>query len=364
MGPVNVESTAFGNLLRRDRKAIAFDAMAMPVTLRYAFARLRPLANPWVLAPTCLALMTMIFLWEYAQNPARFGVYRSAANASQADLTGLSPLEQALLADIDNISSLQESIPEAGSSPAGSPATADLSLLQRLLEEDPEAEQADTERTVSQYLDGYSFLRGANRNSTPALGSGAVFSRNPRAVTPPAMARSLLVPPRSGEETALSPLALVMQQQAAQAGARGQNLEAGATGDRPLTPGGQGFSGQSFGNGSGFGSSGLGNSGQPFQASPLLLPAAPQMSPPPGTTGYRAPTTALPPVPTPATPLNLAPSAGTNPISPVTPTFPAGGAVVTPQPVIPPPAAVTTPPPGGFIGDGYINTFSNPAGAP
>ncbi|HEY9889878.1 MAG TPA: hypothetical protein V6D02_15845, partial [Candidatus Obscuribacterales bacterium] len=115
-----------------------------------------------------------------------------------------------------------------------------------------------------------------------------------------------------------------------------------------------------------------------------VLPTLPQMSPPPGTTGYTPPASLnlLPPISGSTAPSGFpatgVPSAGgvatptgATGVAPLTtPQVDVSNGYVTPYaPVVPPtPAPTVNPspfgvprPPGSNIGGGYINTFSNPS---
>lgn len=357
--------------------------MAISPSLKYTLARLKPLASPWVIAPSVIGFLMMLFLWEYATNPQRFGGYRAAEDASQADLTGLTPEEQALLANIDNIASLQRGLAAEGAEgtvPLLSQIETDPSLLQQLLGSAPgDSAPEATASPLAQYLDQYRFLGAAGNGNRSGNGSTQA-GQNLVGTTPystllnqsrwadSSTASGTASGPGEGQGTTtrpLSPLEAVMQQQYREGQTSGNtanedNRANGSTArdssQRPASADGRPPSAFLPGVGS-------------------FLPTTPQMSPPPGTTGYTPPANWSPPtVPTapsangvpgaPQTPLNLSPGASNVGGGTVLPTVPGANSYGAPTLSVPAPSAQYSAPPGTYVGDGYINTFSNPSALP
>ncbi len=370
--------------------------MDVPPILRSAIARAKPLARPLFVSSSLFTVLLGIFVWEYTHNPERFGAFEEGEDANaDADLSGLTPDEQALLANIDNISVLQRDlgdVPAEGDSDSDE-IQQDLSLLQELLgtapREGSEGAQATTP-PLSEYLDRYQFLGAPQRAETAATNIySGLFGRNSLSATASNTASNFFAGDRSqNDPTAteanrtISPLEAVLRgydtapnQNAAQGTTTTGNNGGGNTAETA--------SGQRTANTSGIGPNGLpAPVSIPGVAGPFL-PTTPQMSPPPGTTGYTPPasfqiTPTIPNAtgtssngfPNSAFPNNAFPNSSA-PLNLTTPNANVGGGSVLPTtpvvpaaPAIPPAPFSVQRPPGSYIGGGYINTFSNPSGPP
>lgn len=377
--------------------------MAQFPWLRSSLNRLTFLSRPVPLASTLGVLLLSIFLWEYSRNPEWFGSFAQDNGASPEgtlDRSTLTPAEQAAVADIDNLSVLMN---ELGVESGGVPTLQSIAIGQ---DEDENAIASDllslsqpgTTSTANpstsifnQYLEQYQFGRQRPTNLSPAASSNSFT--NSTAAT--GQSGSL-----SPTTVRVNPLTLVLQGQNAlapgmqpsnqtvlEAALQSQNapVATSATDATDNATGTETAIESSLPTGE-FGSQAVTIPGVAFP----VLPTLPQMSPPPGTTGYTAPASLdlMPPLPG-----SNSAGAGLPPVAPLSTVgggtgLPAGTAVPnlnTPQvdvsngytpytPVVPSATPITpgvnpSPfavqrPPGSYIGGGYINTFSNPSGPP
>ncbi len=357
--------------------------------------RLKFFARPLPLVALSGTAIIIAFVVEYRHHPDWFGAYEEEDVAANGlDASGLTAAEQAAGAEIDNLNLLFR---ELGIQGKGSPAiqatpekteTPDRSLLGDLLAlSQPEAMEdtsQDTSNFLNQYLDKYQFL--GNKSSKPAA-SGANSSET--AGNPSITVGTLLFGGNAanGAVSSTQPPVNVLEQalQAQIAQRRTEPATAsGVTESRSpnVTPGTANSTSEATTTLNDDTSSGLTIPGVPFPG----LPTTAQMSPPPGTTGYTAPSSTLlvPPVPrasettnpfVPPSRPNLMPSSAGVPNLPVpsgtagvsTPQVRGGGYVTPVSPVAPiPTPTMVQPPPPPFSadrpqGNGYINTFSNPS---
>jgi|GEM_PF-1867200 len=363
--------------------------------LRAILNRLRFLGRPLPLAGTVGALLLGVFIWDYLRHPEWFGAYENteAGPNEELNLSGLTPDEQVAVSGIDNLTLLfnelgieSNAMPEvqALADPDAEGENTFLSETLALSQPNPASENLSNS-PFTRYLEKYQFGgRLSTANTTPgslgnSLGGTNFFQVNNnssgsdrsaeeiRRLSP--LAAALLNPtgrvnfdrPEEG-----NPLANELRSQFAST-AETENGANGETAASSLPPGQ-------------FGSQTVTIPGIEYP----VLPTLPQMSPPPGTTGYTPPASLelMPPLPgsnranSPAFPGATAPAPGSTgvpsltsspgaslnspqvdvsngyvtPFTPVTPT-------VTPTPVTPAPFTAPRP-----IGGGYINTFSNPSG--
>lgn len=372
-------------------------AMASPSWLRYVLARLSFFTRPVPLVSSLAVVILGIFIWENINHPEWFGTYsqEDAGPNENLDLSGLTPEEQAAVADIDNLTVL---LNDLGLGMEGQPtiqAVPDIADDSNLLEQDllaiatptPEADSQVRQNPFQQYLEQYQF---GGSSSQPVLESSAII-RNGESLNGPT-AEALLTDSPSSQSTALSPLQQALQNSQVSVDESDRPLEAPTSGLEPTDSGQASNSSASAlpveNDSLGLpteqqNTQGLTIPGVPF---PVLSPTV-QTSPPPGTTGYTPPASLGPSPPAGSRPSGL-PTTGTVPPTGVTdaltrpsttPNLDLGAPVVTSSPaapVVPPPtAAPASPsiepspfsvprPPGSVTGGGYINTFSNPSAPP
>ncbi|MEM9817276.1 MAG: hypothetical protein AAF827_12845 [Cyanobacteria bacterium P01_D01_bin.6] len=355
--------------------------------------RLRLFTRPLPLASAVGTLLLGIFIWDYVRHPEWFGAFddNSTGPSEALDLSGLTPEEQAAATDLDNLTLL---LNELGAEPGSSPriqalsedATEQTSFLSEVL---ALGESDGTGSTLqaspfSSYLQQYEFGRNSltfNRaaNSSVTQSGGVNFGEfgrtsrnssttNEQAVNPLSVAlQNQLGLAAAVQVQEDSQLANELRSQAANNQEGSQ--ETGDSVDPDALPPGQ-FSSQT-----------VTIPGVNFP----VLPTLPQMSPPPGTTGYTAPASLelIPPLPGSSSSNSAASSIpstvgvpgstiGTGVPSVNSSEVDVSNGFVTPYtpvvPVVTPaestaPAPFTAPrPPGSYTGGGYINTFSNPSG--
>ena len=365
--------------------------------LRALFNRLRFLGRPLPLATTVGVVLLSVFVWDYLRHPEWFGAFDTteAGPNEDLDLSGLTPEEQAAVSNIDNLTLLfRELGVESGAVPAiqALPDAADEEGTNAFLNETLALSRPNStssalgESPFTRYLDQYRFS-----SNTPT--ANQIGSRSGDRLSDINPFRQPTRNERIQENQPYNPLSAALQNQA------GLSSVAEAEEDTPLANELRSQSTGSRQNGATTADSTGQQSLPPGEFSSQtvtipgvdlpVLPTLPQMSPPPGTTGYTPPSTLelMPPLPgsNRATPSSVP---GTAPLAPAragVPVAPAGGvpSLNTPQvdvsngyvtpftPVgptaAPIPTAAPTPfsvprPPGSNIGGGYVNTFSNPSG--
>ncbi|MBD0269104.1 MAG: hypothetical protein ICV77_12520 [Cyanobacteria bacterium Co-bin8] len=362
--------------------------MAIPTRLRYWLVRFKVLNRPLLWCSGLAVVLLAVVAREYQKNPewlGRFEVEGNAPSTALSDST-LSPDEQASIADIDNPNSLYSDLglgpilpepsPNQGEALAPQPSQDLLSILQSAAPASPtmpEATPGTATGPFASYLEQYRFLGSRNPLSS---GTTQSFLQAPQPGSSLTAQPGLSGPPVTpgSENVVITPLQQAVQQYS------DANSPTGATSPRleqPLTGNGEA------------GSLPTGGSQVPG-ISPATLPGTnqtflrttPQMSPPPGTTGYVPPAVLNLPAPgsvsspaaaplpsaTVVTP-NLSPTSPGQPLpgstmgsSGTTVLPPATGSVYdTPDVVTPPPFSAPRPP-GSHVGGGYIYTFSDPNG--
>ncbi|WP_017299764.1 hypothetical protein [Nodosilinea nodulosa] len=364
--------------------------MSLPPALRYRLVRLQPIGRQ-LRRPTVWGTLAALGLMaavgpQYFNHPEWRSQYdpavASPAVAPGTELGTLSNDDLANLAEVDNLSLLLNQLPPNASSPSDIPAAKGISAAAAdglsLPKATPDDTLGGTESTnpFAQYLERSRFRfnpaasrEAIERDSTMALGSGSLTTGPVFGSSSSETPLPFSSAPAGGPQ--LSPL-----QQALNVG----------SGPRAGQPSGLGAAPDPRAGASGAGSDPAtatsGITPQPWMVEGSLpgvdqrfIRTTPQMSPPPGTTGYAPPPSLSP------TSGTVAPAQGTtNPAAlnldfgaPVT--APAGSgqrqlqpnAIAPSAPVVPSPQPVPAPfsaprPPGVYTGNGYINTFANPSG--
>lgn len=331
--------------------------MVLPSAVRYQMVRLsaisRPLRRPAVWGTLATLGLLAVVVPQYLQNPAWLSQYDADVDSPvvdpSAELGALSSADLADLAEIDNLALLLNQLQPVTAIALDAP-TADSARL-ALPEATPEPEGASP---FAQYLERSQFRVSPAANDSseaspgastlapdqqPPLSNGDAASALPPSPLQQALNNRLSSPaePASATETGTQ---------------NGRTAEAPTSG---LTPPPWMVEGSLPG------------------VDQRFIRTTPQMSPPPGTTGYRPPPGLAP------SPATIAPDqgaiapAGLNLDFAAPVTAPVGGEVRSPQPnpfdnnltapAQPVPAPFSAPrPPGVYTGNGYINTFSNPSG--
>lgn len=360
--------------------------MALPTPVRYWLIRFQRFNRPWIWSGVVLLILGGIVGRQYYLHPEWYGRFNvpedSPAEASLAD-TSLTPEEQAQIADIDNLNTLMQEIGLAPITPDGTetpptPETGDNTLLSLLQKTDAPGLSQDTpmatnESPFADYLDQYKFAGGSSpsqdtqRSPLPTTSSlsQAGLRAEPNYLTNGATTPSLL-------QQAL--MNLSPENRPSDSPPQTEESSDPAPTDQPSEDAFSGLQPPPW-----LVQGSLPGSNQPF------IRTTPEMSPPPGTTGYTIPMGASP-LPTvgstngypslgsatsPAAVPNLSPgslrgitsgSVGTAGAAGTLP--PASGTTYTvPNSTVPEPSPFTVPrPPGSYTGGGYINTFSDPGG--
>lgn len=390
--------------------------MALPPLLRYWLIRLKAWNRPLLWSVGLGLGLLAAVVYQHRLHPEWLGQFEVDGDAP-GQATGnpfLSPEEQAGMAEIDTLADLYRDFGlDTGGTAANTPDAAAIAASEDTLLallQDPErtadpggnrpnsdSDSSDpTADRIRAYLEQYRFLGGSSTNSSSSSSGSSRSSPEPNLL--PGEPSTLRVNPGAGTvpgdptaaatggDLALSPLAqAVLQLRSPEPGENGIASSAlpgdsGLLTGAPQTP--------------------TANS-QPNRAnaSPTQPPwlvegvlpgtrqsfirTVPEMSPPPGTTGYVPPAS-----------LNLLPPGGLAPGQPlgaipltpnlaapttsqgmtISPSGPggsaAGGSVLPPAtgslyeaPALSPPPFTVTRPPGSHSGGGFIYTFSDPKGA-
>jgi hypothetical protein len=345
----------------------------LPLSLRYLKARLRILKRPKVWGSTAGLALVLLFAADYWLHPERYeSIQQNRSTARGEGQTGvdapLSPEGRAIGVELDSLPVLLNEMQQQGDStqPDLNPFSSPTDTADRLLLPSPPAVSDPTARDALNLLSPQSTAPSQSEPAAPGLvqsnsGSPLLGGEPSTTALPPNPLRSALeqqrtapVPPNRSLDTASSG-----QGTSPQATVPTAPLP---TAPLPYLP--QPVPGQSL------------NSVQP--ASRYL----PQTAPPPGTTGYTLPPSLVPPAPATG-------SAYPNPVSPQSvqglpapvsgqppslgqPAYPNGYRApqftyptqpnMQPQPIQPQPVPFSVPrsAPGQAIGNGEINTFSNP----
>lgn len=336
----------------------------------------------WVNRPLLWAggagvVLLAVAVVQYSRHPEWLGPFHRAdvgpSGSQRGDLTAE---EAASLADIDTLSLLQDQIPDsaAGSEATGSltPEASSLLSLEDLLTSGGSISDPTTS-PFADYLDQVRFDRPASANPViPETAAGGTTVDNPFLRDAPF---STAAPTR--EPSALQS-ALDQQFNPPSTSSPGQPQSQATATDPVPSPSTAEDEVPSSAAPTPF-SPGLVQSTLPVSGQTFIR-TSPQMSPPPGTTGYTVPSglSPLPSVSTPPLPIgspvvpdlspdglrgpspspgNFSSSANGLGLPPNTPT---DGAAAPPGV-----APFTVPrPPGSYTGGGYIYTFSNPNGPP
>ena len=249
--------------------------MAKPF-LRYLPARLKPLSAPAVWVPLTIFTLLSVFIWEYYRNPNWFD--RGPILNANPDST-LTPDEQAKLSEIDTVDLLLEG--SRSSTPQSEQANKDV-----LNPVDLEAEAADIDRQLAgrddpfaEYAADYEFPGAKTGAATPTapVTSGDTGQNSPASGT----FNFGDTPSGTPLPSSSSALSNAIDRQQAIKAAEAQN-------NRPANSAQSGLQGPSSGDAAQFPSQPSGSSGS---ASVPFIRTTPSMSPPAGTTGYRAPAT-------------------------------------------------------------------------
>ena len=389
--------------------------MALLPLFRSILKRLKSLTRPVPLASGVLITILAIFIWDYVRHPEWFGTYSQEGDGpnESIDLSGLTPEEQAAVADIDNLSVLFNDL---GIAPQGDPTIqanqpgegegAQDSLFEDILATPTPTEVealADNRNPFDRYLNKYRFPGQAQQSA--ANGALPNATQSGVGIANPGPLPTVSIPgfglssqngangvPAPGQ---ISALERALQNQGSTASStepstglstlenEGQSLENGDNPSATSDP----RSGLSALESQG--SQAVTIPGVPFP----VVPTTPEMSPPPGTTGYTPPASLQVTQPTQGNSPSGLPGNGTvlpTPSSAGIPTIPSGSStpnLATPQVDVSngattpslPSSSTTVPstpqvnsspfsvnrPPGSYIGGGYMGpTFSNPSGPP
>ncbi|MBE9140367.1 hypothetical protein IQ254_24735 [Nodosilinea sp. LEGE 07088] len=327
--------------------------MPLPPAVRYRLVRMnaiaRRLRHPAVAGSLATLGLLAIAIPQYLRHPEWRGQYEPAVDNATGDpspnLDALSSEDLADLAEIDNLALLLNQL-QPVTSTALDVDSVDTSRLDL-----PEAtaEQVTTS-PFAQYLERYRLRLGPTSASSVA---NAEASSTPGQPQDAETARPALP---------LSPLQQALNQRLSASPDAEPNSET----VEPATP-----SSNQAADPSGLTPTPWMVEGSVPGVDQRFIRTTPQMSPPPGTTGYRVPPGLAPAIVSPAIPSSatvdfdlsnpaVAPAAGAVRSQPTSPTSTFNTTAPQTQPG---PAPFSAPrPPGVYTGNGYINTFADPSG--
>lgn len=291
--------------------------MRLPPSVRYLPSRLQILFNPWVWLGFLVTGIVGIYGWEYQRNPGRMPWQLSSTDESTVSdaaaggvIDSLTPEEQAVAAELDNIelllNQLESDVSQLTSGGESSAAAALNAAIAEATGTGTEDSESPVER-LNQYIDEYSF--GGGTTSPQPATVVAPSRQQPAALSAQKQSTSnaLTVQPFLASPPAVSPLSTAVSGKQAQPGTApqspGNSLEQEETRD-----GSTSFS---------FDQTGV-IPGSLDGLNRSFIRTTPNMSPPPGTTGYVPPASlpVLPNAPEPpgtnsfASPATTAPSLG------------------------------------------------------
>lgn len=152
--------------------------MANPAFLRYLPARLKPLSSPAVWAPLTVFALASIFMWEYHQNPDWFDRPQAGTISPESELT---PEEQARLSEVDTIDVLLKGLND--SAPNNPKDSADNSLINQTPSAEegatPSRELSGRESPFAAYEEQYKFPN--SNGSLPSAASATGSTQSPAA---------------------------------------------------------------------------------------------------------------------------------------------------------------------------------------
>ncbi|MEM9807618.1 MAG: hypothetical protein AAF959_20330 [Cyanobacteria bacterium P01_D01_bin.56] len=280
--------------------------MRLPPSVRYLPSRLQIVLNPWLWLGVLIAGIVGIYVWEYRQNPGQepwqLSSTDSAGNSTSTDalLDSLTSEEQAVAAELDNIELLLSELDsDVSVLTSGGDSSAAASLNAALADTPGSAETESPVARLNRYIDEYTFIgtnaRGVNLQ-TPQSGAAAT-QQPPESV--------LTLKPFLTADQNTSVLFQDFNRQLQQP----ENPSGTANPGNTTTTAEGSASDSTFS----FDQTGV-VPGTIDGLNRTFIRTTPNMSPPPGTTGY------VPPVSVPS-PAITSPGSGLTPASPTVPSF-------------------------------------------
>ncbi|MBE9070026.1 hypothetical protein IQ260_25625 [Leptolyngbya cf. ectocarpi LEGE 11479] len=274
--------------------------MRLPPSVRYLPSRFQGILNPWLWLGILVSGVVGLYAWEYRQNPGQLpwqlGTtgFGSSGNSTSTDvlLESLTPEEQAVAAELDNVELLLAQLDSdlsALTTGGDSSAAASLNALSAGVEAD--AAESTVER-LNRYVDEYRFL------GTDATGSNFQTARPGQATVGQQTTPSASTSQATNQTTAPSALAEAFaRQQAAPAAPNSSAFSANSRGEpaRGTTPAEAPANSDQNSPTFSFDQGAIDQTGvTPGSLDGLnraFIRTTPNMSPPPGTTGYVPPAT-------------------------------------------------------------------------
>lgn len=151
--------------------------MRLPPSVRYLPSRLQFALNPWLWLGILLTGIVGLYAWEYRQNPGQLpwqiGTTEPNTSGSVPDVLrdSLTPEEQSIAAELDNVELLLAQLDsDVSALTTGGESSAAAALNAASLNASSEASESNVER-LNRYINEYNFLgtgaRGANVQAKP-----------------------------------------------------------------------------------------------------------------------------------------------------------------------------------------------------
>ncbi|MEM9266640.1 MAG: hypothetical protein AAGA46_14060 [Cyanobacteria bacterium P01_F01_bin.13] len=270
--------------------------MRLPPSLRYLPSRLQVAFNPWLWLGILLTGIVGIYAWEYRQNPAQlWQISATSPNGSEDPtstdvlLESLTPDEQAIAAELDNVELLLAQLDsDVSALTTGGEESAAAALNAYSINASGEISESGVER-LNRYIDEYNFL------GTNAKGANVQPERSEAPTPGEASSESVLTlqPTSQTDRTASALAEALARQQIEQEAAANSSPEPSSTpsGEAAETATAETASteGTSDSQAFSFDQPGV-TPGRLEGLNRAFIRTTPNMSPPPGTTGYVPPT--------------------------------------------------------------------------
>lgn len=286
--------------------------MRLPPSVRYLPSRLQIVLNPWLWLGVLITGIVGIYAWEYRQNPGQEPWQLSStgsvgdSTSTDALLDSLTSEEQAVAAELDNIELLLSELDsDVSVLTSGGESSAAASLNAALADTPSSAETESPVARLNRYIDEYNFI------GTNARGVNLQTPQSEAAATQQPPESVLTLKPFLTAEQNTSVLFQGFSRQLQQP----ENPAGTSPGNTPTAEGDASDSAFSFDQ------TGV-VPGTIDGLNRTFIRTTPNMSPPPGTTGY------VPPASVPSL-ANPSPGSGLTPASPAVPSFGTSAPAVT-----------------------------------
>ncbi|NEP16324.1 MAG: hypothetical protein F6J97_05390 [Leptolyngbya sp. SIO4C1] len=263
--------------------------MRLPAVLRYLPARLRPLRNPVVWMPALALAFVGIFAWEYRNHP-EWLQWGGPAGVPSTE-TGLTPEEEAIIAEIDTLDVL---LNEASINRPGAPIENPTEAAETtgLPEAETAAAPAEQSTPFADYLAQYQFGRTGAVQGANSLQAGSNRSTQLPQANGSTVQNDLFLLPEQSTAAAPPAESVLSQAISRRAAATAADDEAPAAAENPTLPSAASdieTNASETAAPAPISQQGVVPGSLPGNGNISFIRTTPEMSPPPGTTGYQPP---------------------------------------------------------------------------